>query len=69
VANFRDILKDVRANLAQLNGCAGPHDFVPLEPEKPLFGRKWRCTLCGGVADSHAYHWYTLGVAHGTGKS
>lgn len=69
VADFRVILREVRANLATLNGCTGPHNFMPAEPDAPSFGRKYRCTLCGGVVDNHAYHWYNLGIQHGAAKS
>lgn len=61
------ILKQVRANLAKLDGCPGPHDLVPHERFKPgsPIVRNHRCTLCGGVMDMAYIHWYQQGLKHG----
>lgn len=59
----RAIWEKVKANLATLKACTGPHDFQALPGEK-LFPR-YRCSKCGGEADGHAVHWYAAGLAHG----
>lgn len=53
----------VKANSAKLESCQR-HDFVALETERRL-GGKYRCSACGGEADSHAVHWYRAGLRHG----
>lgn len=60
------LLAEVRANLAKLDGCAGPHDFKPIEPrEHRLFG-KLRCEKCGGQIQRSDYIWYERGLKHGS---
>lgn len=58
--------EEVKANQAKLAACAR-HDFIALEPERRL-GGKFRCTSCGGEADSHAVHWYRDGLRHAGGS-
>lgn len=53
----------VRANQARLEACHR-HDFVALQPEKPM-GGKFQCSACGGDVDHHAVWWYRKGLAHG----
>jgi hypothetical protein len=60
---FREVLAEVRANLAILESCPGPHDFQEIKDGKVFFA-KWRCATCGGVVDSAAAAWYTRGLAH-----
>jgi hypothetical protein len=60
---FREVLAEVRANLATLEACPGPHEFQEIKDGK-AFGPKWRCSKCGGVVDHQAAAWYTRGLAH-----
>jgi hypothetical protein len=39
---FRESLAEVKANLAILEACPGPHDFQEIKDGK-AFGAKWRC--------------------------
>ncbi len=63
--NMDDILKQVKANIARLNGCEGPHDFKPQsgKPEATI-GEKYECTICKGRVDHIAYAWYQKGLDH-----
>ncbi len=54
----------VKDNGKALDACVGPHDFVDETPER-TFGKDYRCSLCGGKADSQARHWYVRGLEHG----
>jgi len=58
-----EIFEQVKANGAKLDGCPGPHDFVPVDPAR-LFHR-FRCTKCGGQVDGSAARWYRRGLQHG----
>lgn len=60
----KGILDEVKANLAKLEACPGPHDFIAMEPEKVLTGRH-RCSICGGEISLQARNWYARGLAHG----
>jgi hypothetical protein len=55
------ILAEIRANMAKLKGCVGPHEW---EPQTKLFERR-RCTKCGGTMESTASRYYDDGLAHG----
>lgn len=60
----KQILADVRKNMAALDACAGPHDFsIDATPQKPLF-KKWRCSKCGGVVEQQCRLWYERGLKH-----
>lgn len=61
--DYKAIFADPQANLAALNGCDGPHEFVSTEPGR--IGCNWRCTKCGGVVNAIDRHWYERGLAHG----
>lgn len=72
------ILKQIRANTALLDGCSG-HDFSicldritkePISNPTPSqhFGAKWKCSKCGGYTDAINKSWYNRGVDHGRGK-
>lgn len=61
------ILAEVRANMAKLEGCAGPHDFsVPLRKIGSLIA-EWSCAKCGGHIPNIEKIWYERGLAHGQG--
>ena len=55
-----DILAQVKANIAKLQECPKPHDFVPTEPGK--LGAKYRCSKCGGDLDCVQARWYIRGL-------
>lgn len=58
-----EVFASVKHNHALLAACSGPHDFVRVEPSK-LFS-KYRCSICGGTADTLAVQWYQNGLVHG----
>lgn len=53
-----------KANTAALLGCAGPHEFVDLTPQKS-FGKRYRCTRCTGEVDGVEKTFYDQGLKHG----
>ncbi len=59
----KQVWADVQANVARLDGCAGPHDFVPVDPTQKL-NRRWVCTKCKGGVDNIARIWYERGRDH-----
>ncbi len=63
--DFKEIIKEVKANQARLESCAGPHQFVihTTIPGTPL-GKTYRCERCQGTVDHHAHYWYQLGLKH-----
>jgi hypothetical protein len=64
-ASSHEILAEIRANQARLDGCVGPHHFLEPEPGERWMTRPWVCALCGGRADGTDVLWYREGVAHG----
>lgn len=58
----KQIMAEVKANMAKLDGCVGPHDFVRMEEK--LFS-KFRCTKCGGVVPGDSAGWYRKGLLAG----
>lgn len=58
----RAIFAAVKANLARLDGCALPHDFVNLQPETRPFLKRQVCTKCGGEVECGAGRWYRQGL-------
>lgn len=57
-----EIIREIRANTARLEGCVKPHDFsVDASPTKPMF-KKWKCSKCGGVTDAINKIWYERGL-------
>lgn len=61
----KEILKEIRENMARLESCAGPHNFsIDATPKKPLF-KKWTCSKCGGTIDAINRTWYERGLKHG----
>jgi hypothetical protein len=58
-----ELLRQIRANMALLEGCPGPHDFHPFG-DRPIF-RKSRCSKCGGELGCIEVQWYERGLAHG----
>jgi hypothetical protein len=74
------ILVQVRANTAKLEGCEGPHDFSialdrytkePIANPTPQqhFGCKWQCFKCGGYVDAINKSWYNRGLNHAAPNS
>lgn len=60
----QEILAEVKANHARLDGCAGPHDFSEdLCPDQQI-GKKWRCGSCLGEVEETVKRWYERGLAH-----
>lgn len=64
--DLNGILAEVKANIARLQSCEGPHDFKPTsgKPEATI-GEKYECTKCKGRVDHIAYAWYKKGLDHG----
>lgn len=66
IKEVHELAAEARANVALLRGCVR-HDFsIPIEPIQPL-RTKWRCSACSGVVDSHARHWFNVGMAQAQG--
>lgn len=63
----RQILDEVKANIARLEACPGPHDFVPMQT-RPAPRVRMQCTRCGGEVDSVNYAWYMRGRRHAAGE-
>ncbi|WP_188263247.1 hypothetical protein [Azospirillum tabaci] len=61
----KSLLAEVQANLRALDGCAGPHLFRRIEPEK--FGTKYRCDHCGGTVTGQFVGAYRDGIKHAGG--
>jgi hypothetical protein len=61
-----EIWEKVKANGKALDSCAGPHDFVAIDPEKKI-GVRYRCAKCGGETESSQALWYALGLKHSGG--
>jgi hypothetical protein len=62
--DLKKIAADVTANHARLNSCAS-HQFESCGGSE-VIRRKYRCELCHGTVDMHAYYWYQLGCKHST---
>lgn len=60
--DINEIWEQVKANQALLNACP-LHDFQPHEMRGSMV-RKYKCTHCGGTADSLAVSWYKKGLSH-----
>jgi len=67
------ILAQVRANTAKLEGCSEPHDFsialnrhtkqpLPNPTPQQTFGCRWQCSKCGGHVDAIDKSWYNRGL-------
>jgi len=68
-ADIGQIIKDVKANQALLNGCKTPHDFVAIPPEtKKGLVRDFVCTKCRGKLEAMKARWYIEGLEHGRKK-
>jgi len=62
----KTLLEEVKANIAFLDGCDVPHDFIPHEkycPDGDLY-RNYKCSKCGGVLATIEVHWYERGLEH-----
>lgn len=58
------LIEHVKANVAALDACPGPHDFVDITPGK-IIGKRYRCSTCLGEIDGVALVWYQRGLVHG----
>ncbi len=60
------LFREVKANHARLDACAGPHDFQVNEmyPHGKLV-RNYKCSKCGGIVETLHKNWYERGLAHG----
>lgn len=66
------ILAEVKANIAKLNGCEGPHLFEPYAyygNDPTGLPRDFKCKRCGGVTSSINAHWYNDGHRHAWQKA
>lgn len=57
------IFEHAKANQRKLAGCVA-HAFSPVLPLRNAF-QQYRCDHCGGEIDSHAFHWFTVGLKQG----
>lgn len=57
-----EIAAQAKANADRLNSCPR-HDFEPLPGARTVFSHpdRYRCRLCGGEVDRHAYYWHEQG--------
>lgn len=62
-ADAQAIWTKVVANGKALDACPGPHRFADITPEKKI-GKRYRCTTCGGEAESLHVSWYERGLKH-----
>ena len=62
-----EIWEKVKANGKALDACAGPHNFVAIDPEKKL-GVRYRCARCAGEVEASQARWYALGLKHSGGR-
>lgn len=62
---MNEILRNVKANIAKLDGCKGPHEFALSEPEEGQVVRRYVCSKCGGHVEAIYKLWYEEGLAHG----
>lgn len=62
-ADYRALAERVRLNQGRLQACPR-HAFGPMPNARSELMQRYRCSLCGGEVDSHAFHWYTLGQQH-----
>jgi len=53
---------EVKANIAKLDSCAGPHDFSQDDPSD--LRSKCTCSKCGGKISRSDCRWYELGLKH-----
>ena len=60
----KELWEKVKANCRALEAC-DRHEFKLIGNIDQSLRRRYRCSRCGGEIDSHAYHWYELGVRHG----
>jgi hypothetical protein len=60
---FKKLQEDSKKKIQRIeqSNCA-PHDMVF---NSGRFKAHYKCRLCGGVMDTVAYKWYTLGLEHG----
>ena len=61
--DIKRIQQEVKANVARLEACTGPHQFETIDDR--FLREKHRCKLCGGVVDNRGRYWYDRGLAHG----
>jgi hypothetical protein len=64
----KKVWEEVKENHRKLDTCKR-HVFVAIPDSTTPIPRKYKCTACGGTADSINVHWYNLGVQHGGTKA
>ena len=63
-----EIWENVKANRAMLESCS-LHDFsIDLKPEQ-AYGKRFRCSKCGGEVDHITKLWYEKGIEHARKKA
>lgn len=55
---------EAQDNVARLQGCVGPHQFVPYNKRGTFLVRNHQCSLCLGLVSSGDSLWYRLGMLH-----
>lgn len=62
------IMEQVKQNHKLLNSC-NLHDFsIDTTPDR-TFGKKFKCSNCGGVVDATEKRWYELGLTHSSNRT
>lgn len=64
--NFEKIAREVRENLARLQGCP-EHEFEHVKGRPQLDGR-YRCVHCQGEISTQCFHWFMIGLKQGSKK-
>ena len=69
----KEILEEVKANIARLKTCPGPHDFSiginltgkegGVSPRGNIYSR-YQCSICKGEISTSNKLWYTKGLEH-----
>lgn len=61
------LLAEVKANMARLESCPGPHTFEPTEwmDDKRILARYHTCRTCLGRLESTKVRWYEMGLMAG----
>lgn len=60
----KQIWEEVKENHKKLDSC-NKHDFSIDVTPAIKFGKKYKCSSCGGVVDGITKLWYEKGVEHG----
>jgi hypothetical protein len=60
-----ELAAEVQANQQLLASCRAHNFEEPVDRPGDRLRTRWRCTVCTGVVDGSAKHWYERGRNHG----